>query len=765
MSTPTEGATITVALLGNPNTGKSTIFSALVGVTQRIGNYPGVTVEKKLGTTQHAGRPFVVVDLPGTYSLAPRSPDEMVAVDVLLGRQADMATPDVIVCIVDACNLERNLYLVSQALELGRPIVLALNKTDMAHERGIQVNVARLRERLGISVVELQAHRRIGIDQLWDELAAAAGSPPPASSSPFSAEFVAEVAGLKAAWDERAGGDTPRYLVERWLLDSNGYIEHSGILKSDEYLSRAVRASRERLAAVGQSVPSVETRSRYVWVDKILGEVLQKPDQEVTVLTDRLDRVLTHRISGLLIFLALMVLVFQCLFAWAVPLQTLLEDLMAAVTNGLTAAMPDGVLESLLANGVVAGVGAVLVFIPQIAILFLFIAVLEDCGYMSRAAYLMDNLMSRVGLSGKSFIPLVSSFACAVPGVMATRVIEDRRDRLVTILVAPLMSCSARLPVYTIMIASFIPNRHYLGGWFGLQGLTMVSMYLLGIVTAIGVAMVLRRTVLPGETPPFLMELPDYRFPSLRVVFSRVWEQCWVFVRSAGTLILAVTVVLWALAYFPRPEHVEVDVRAQYAGQLDSLLLELAAAESRAVNGRSGQEGDATATDSDAVRKDWEFRHVELQKQIDNHIAGAYMEQSWLGRLGKLIAPLVRPLGWDWRIGCAVVASFPAREVVIGAMGVIYNLGEGQNAESLSLKEELRQQVWPGTNRPVFTIPVALSIMVFFALCAQCAATLSTIYLETRSWRWPLFAFSYMTCLAYLGALVTYQVGTWWGQS
>ena len=765
MSTPTVGATITVALLGNPNTGKSTIFSALVGVTQRIGNYPGVTVEKKLGEAQHAGRPFVVVDLPGTYSLAPRSPDEMVAVDVLLGRQSDMATPDVIVCIVDACNLERNLYLVSQALELGRPLVLALNKTDMAHDRGLQVNVARLRERLGIPVVEMQAHRRIGIEPLWSELVSAASSPPPRSSNPFPAEFSAEVAGLKIAWDERLGGDSPRYLVERWLLDSNGYIEQSGVLKSDEHLSQAVRAARARLAAIGQSVPGVETRSRYAWVDSILGEVLQKPDQEVAVLTDRLDRVLTHRVSGLLIFLALMVLVFQCLFSWAVPLQTLLEDLMAVVTKGLTSAMPDGVLESLLANGVVAGVGAVLVFVPQIVILFLLIAIMEDFGYMSRAAYLMDNLMSRVGLSGKSFIPLVSSFACAVPGIMATRVIEDRRDRLVTILVAPLMSCSARLPVYTIMIASFIPDRRYFGGWFGLQGLTMVSMYLLGIVAAIGVAMVLRRTVLPGETPPFLMELPDYRLPSLRVVFSRVWDQCWVFVRGAGTLILAVTVVLWALAYLPRPEQLEVDVRAQYAGQLARLLLEREAAELRAVSRRRPGQEERAATNPDSSLEEWEARHTELKHQIENHIAGAYMEQSWLGRLGKLIAPLVRPLGWDWRIGCAVVASFPAREVVIGAMGVIYNLGEGQSEESLSMKEELRRQVWPGTNRPIFTIPVALSIMVFFSLCAQCAATLSTIYLETKSWRWPLFAFSYMTCLAYVGALLTYHVGTWLGRS
>ncbi len=361
--------------------------------------------------------------------------------------------------------------------------------------------------------------------------------------------------------------------------------------------------------------------------------------------------------------------------------------------------------------------------------------------------------MSRVGLSGKSFIPLLSSFACAVPGILAARVIENRRDRLVTILVAPLMSCSARLPVYTLMISAFIPDRRYLGGWCGLQGMTIVGLYALGIVVAVGVAKILQKTILKGETPPFVMELPDYRLPSPRVVLGRVVEQCWAFVRFAGTLILAVTVIVWAAAYFPHPPRVEAEVRTQFADQVVVLDREI-----ERVRSGSVPADDGAAAGSLAVL---EQQRTILETDISNHVAGAYMEQSILGRLGKLIAPAVRPLGWDWKIGCAVIASFPAREVVIGAMGVIYDLGEGQDEQSSSLKVELARQTWPGTKRPVFTIPVALSIVVFFALCAQCAATLVTIRKETGSRWWPVFTFCYMTCLAYVGALLTYQVGRW----
>jgi len=752
MSTTINGATITVALLGNPNTGKSTLFSALVGVSQRIGNYPGVTVEQKRGEMMLGGQRVSVIDLPGTYSLAPRSPDEAVAVDVLLGRSRGEPQPDIIVCIVDASNLERNLYLVSQALELGRPLILALNKTDIAREHGVAIDFARLRERLGIPVIEMEAHRRIGLPELRRALISTGKIAAPSAPSPFPPMFCDEVSSLKRRWDERVQGDTPRYLVERLLLDTNGYLEHSDYIGQDPYLLGEVKHARQRLAQAGHPVPAVETRSRYEWVDTVLRDVMHAPVARPVSLTDRIDRVLTHPVAGMAIFVALMVILFQSLFSWAAPMQGALELAVATVGRLVTAIVPAGVLQSLMADGVVAGVGAVLAFLPQIALLFLFIAVLEDCGYMARAAYIMDNLMSRVGLSGKSTIPLLSSFACAVPGILAARVIENRRDRLVTILVAPLMSCSARLPIYTLMISAFIPDRRMLGGWLGLQGVTIVALYALGIVVAITIAKIFQKTVLKGEMPPFILELPDYRPPAPRVVIRRVLEQCWEFIRGAGTLILAVTVIVWAAAYFPHSPEVESDVRAQFAAEVAALDQHIAAvAEGRA----PGERADVRSL------TELQSQRADLDHRISNHVAGAYMAQSVLGRLGKLVAPVVRPLGWDWKIGCAVIASFPAREVVIGAMGVIYNLGAGENEESMSLKAELANERWPGTDRPVYTIPVALSIVVFFALCAQCAATLVTIRRETGSVWWSFFTFAYMTCLAYVGALVTFRVGSW----
>jgi len=422
---------------------------------------------------------------------------------------------------------------------------------------------------------------------------------------------------------------------------------------------------------------------------------------------------------------------------------------MGALSDRITAVMPESVLRSLVVDGVIAGVGGVLVFLPQILILFGFVAVLEECGYMARAAYLMDGLMSRIGLSGKSFIPLLSSFACAVPGVMATRAIENRRDRLVTILIAPLMSCSARLQVYSLLIAAFIPDRRYLGGWLGLQGITLLAMYLIGAVVAIFVALVLRRTVLRGETPSFVMELPSYKLPSLRSVAGRVGESGWSFVQQAGTLIVAVAVLVWAAGYFPHDPQVEQAIRSRYTDQLRQLDDRLTPAPGQI--SRDSQR--ALQQLAEAAEK------KALEQRISNEVAAACMEQSYLGRAGKLIAPLVRPLGWDWRIGCAVIASFPAREVVISTLGVIYQLGGQQNVASPSLRETLREATWPGSERRVFNVPVALSIMVFFALCAQCAATLAVIRRETNSWWWPAFTFLYMTALAYLGGLVAYQVG------
>ena len=745
----------TVALIGNPNTGKSTLFNALAGVRQRVANYPGVTVEKKVGHLKLDDRRFALIDLPGTYSLAPHSLDEMVVVDVLLGRRADTPRPDAVLCILDASNLERNLYLVSQVLELGLPAIIALNMTDIAEKRGLKFDLARLRKQLGVPIVPVQANKKIGLGELKTALAAAVGKSCTPPESPFPAEFRQEV----AAFEERLNGNAnsmPRYLVERLLLDTSGYLEQSDLPGLDGESKVLLAAARERLAVAGYPVPAVEAMSRYDWVAKVLDGVIERPAERRITRGDKLDRILTHKLWGTLIFAVVMLVVFQAVFSWARPLMKGIEFVKDALAGWVEqdAVMAPGALRSLLVNGVIEGVGSVLTFLPQIFFLFFFIAVLEDCGYMARAAYLMDRLMVKVGLSGKSFIPMLSSFACAIPGIMATRVIENRRDRLTTMLVAPLMTCSARLPVYTLLIVAFVPDKTLLrvgGGvlpdslcWgLTLQGLTMFALYMLGIITAMAVAFILKRTFFRGETPPFVMELPNYKRPAAALVLHRMFDQGWTFVRNAGTVILAVAIIVWAAGYYPHDaEAVEGPHRAELA----------------AIETQLAQLPDAKVSDM----KDQAAKRKVLDDQkevIANQIAGEYQQQSYLGRCGKLIEPAVKPLGWDWRIGCAVIASFPAREVVIATLGVIYNLGKDAKEDDPSLQKTLQEAKWDGTDRPVYNLPVALSIMVFFALCAQCASTLAVIKRETNSWRWPIFTFTYMTVLAYVGAWATYHVG------
>jgi ferrous iron transport protein B len=434
----------------------------------------------------------------------------------------------------------------------------------------------------------------------------------------------------------------------------------------------------------------------------------------------------------LLIFAVMMFVVFQAIFSWAQPLMGLCEAAQSWVADLVSSVVPPGTFRSLLTDGMIAGVGGVLVFVPQIAMLFLFIALLEDCGYLARAAFLMDKLMSQIGLNGKSFVPLMTSHACAIPGIMATRVIEDRRARLATILIAPLMSCSARLPVYSLFIALFIPDRRLLGLPIGQQGLVLFAMYSLGIVVAVPVAWILRKTIFHGETPPFVMELPTYKWPSPWIVLSRVWDRVMAFVTRAGTLIFAAAIVVWAGSFFPS------DHSDEFAKQrvLESMQTSLS--------------GDPTDSPELEIRRD------EL-----NHLRAQLVERSFLGRLGHLIEPVVKPLGWDWKIGVSTLLSFPARELVITNMGVIYGLGQNVNEGDSRLWQAIREATWPD-GRKVYGVPVALSIMVFFSLCAQCAATLMTIRRETNSWRWPLVTFAYMTALAYTAALVTYQIAICW---
>lgn len=726
--------TLTVALVGNPNAGKSTLFNALSGLRQRVGNYPGVTVEMKKGRyTAPGGVPVALIDLPGTYSLAARSPDEMVAVDVLLGRRPEEPRPDVVVSVVDATNLDRHLYLTSQLLDLGEPVVVAVNMIDAAEAQGIRVDAAGLSRRLGVPVVLIQANKGVGLDALTTAILAAAEANEPPRGPAFPPSFDAEADALQA----ELGPDVPPFLTRRLILDVGGYVEQWLVADRGPDLRAKLTAARDRLAVAGHPVPAVEARTRYGWVRPAVAAAVTKPTERAVTWTDRLDRVLTHRVWGTLVFLALMFLVFQSIFFWAKPLMEAIDGVRELSARAVAGWMQPGPLRGLLADGIIKGVGSVLVFLPQIVILFGFIAVLEDCGYMARAAFLMDRLMSRCGLSGKSFIPMLSSVACAVPGIMAARVIENRRDRLATILVAPLMSCSARLPVYVLLIAAFLTDGY--PAW--LPGLVLFGLYLLGFTVAPLVALLLKRTLLKGETPVFVMELPAYRVPSLVNILRRMADAGWAFVRRAGTVILAAMILIWALLYFPAT-----------APDGSSYESRVAAAE-------------ADKETAEAKVKEYQDRGEEVPAGVEKvaadagaevyRVNGEWKRDSYMGRAGRWLEPAFEPLGWDWRIGMAAVASFPAREVVVGMLGMVYDAGEDDGA----LQDAVKKEWGEGTVQGRYPVPVALSLMVFIALCLQCASTLAVIRRETRSWAWPAFTFAYMTALAYVGALVTFQVG------
>ena len=721
---------LTVAVIGNPNTGKSTLFTALTGVHSRIGNYPGVTVEKKTGRFTLEGRSVQLVDLPGTYSLSPRSLDEMVSVEVLLGQQRDVGKIDAVVCIADASNLERNLYVVSQVLDLGLPTVLVLNMWDVAEHRGIVINVGELRSRLSIPVIPCEAHRRRHIEDVKQAIVSVVSQPPPAAPRVFPPEFYDEGLKLQSRLAEWGETNVPFYVAERLLLDVGGQFEATFSARHTEKLPAALAEARERLKVIGLKVPAAEAKARYAWARQVLNGAITLPPERTANRSDGLDRWLTHKVWGLAAFIAIMFAVFQAISTFSAPLMNLCEALQQGVGSQIGSLLPPGPFRSLIVDGVIAGVGGILVFLPQICFLFLFIALLEDCGYMARAAFLMDKLMVKVGLSGKSFVPLMSSFACAIPGIMATRTIENRRDRMVTILVAPLMSCSARAPVYALMIAAFFPSVAWAGGWITLHGVMMFVMTFFGAAVAIPVAWLFKKTLFKGETPPFVMELPSYKWPSPRIVAHRVYDRARAFVLRAGSLIFATSILVWAASYFPGDHTLEQQTSVQIE-QVESKL--------------------ADDPSLQAERDELVVRRNALSEQL--------LETSFLGRFGKGIEPAVRPLGWDWRIGVGVLASFPAREVIVATLGTIYSLGGDVDESDSGLQQALQNSKWPD-GRPVYSIPVALSIMVFFALCAQCASTLMVIRRETNSWGWSLFTFVYMTTLAYLAALIVYQAGT-----
>jgi ferrous iron transport protein B len=731
-----------IVLTGNPNSGKTTLFNALTGLRAKVGNYAGVTVERKEGRLLNAlaGLNARVLDLPGTYSLSPQSLDEQISRDVLLNRLPELPAPSVIVVVVDASNLQRNLYYGSQVIELGHPTVIALNMIDVAEENGHHIDAAKLAEELGVPVVPLIASTGQGLSELRQAILASLQAPPrvkPRQFSQLPAPLKAEAGAIAVLLARTFRERRAQASAEALLILSNEKALASSLEHYPAPIQEAVAAARGRLDAAGVDWRGSAIEGRYLGVAAIQRAVTTESASPGENFSDKLDRTLTHKIWGTLIFLAIMALMFQSIFTFArIPMEALQSgvDWLGGVVGRL---IPPGDFNSLLVDGVIAGVGAVVVFLPQILLLFLFIGFLEDTGYMARAAFLMDRLMSKVGLHGKSFIPMLSSFACAIPGIMATRTIESPKDRLVTILVAPLMSCSARLPVYTLLIAACIPNIAVLG-FLKLPGLTMLSMYLLGIVVALLMAWVFKKTLLKGETPMLIMELPPYKRPLVRVVVRHMWDRSKLFLRRAGTVILGINILLWFLATYPHAAATQT-VAGGGRAHLKSQLPSMASAE---------QSPDLASPVA----------------ALDNGAAGARLRQSFAGHLGRLIEPVIAPLGFDWKIGIGIIASFAAREVFVSTMSTVYNVGKTEATASgmTSLAQTLQAQKRPdGT--PVYTPLTAVTLMVFYVFALQCVSTVAIVRRETNSWKWPFFQWLYMGVLAWGLAFITHMGGGWLG--
>ncbi|MDB4473732.1 ferrous iron transport protein B [Opitutaceae bacterium] len=684
------------AFVGNPNCGKSTLFNALTGLKQKVGNYPGVTVERKVGTaySQH-GQPMTVIDLPGAYSLAARSPDEAVTRDVLLGRRTnDTEMPDRIVCIVDGSNLERNLYLVHQILDLGRPVILVVNMMDVAEKAGIKVRTGQLEQELGIPVIAAEASRGKGLIEL--KLAMSRPDLPlphhrwdvPAAISPAVAELQASL----------QDNDQKPPLIARaealLLLTDQDQLRVAGSQPLSERTAAILDGWKQRWNDENTDWSGTLVGARYDAIGSLVADCVQASDDAVDQTTsDKIDSVVTHGFWGWAVLGGIMTALFLSIFTLAEYPMNWIDAGTVALADGVKASMPAGDLRDLITDGIIAGVGGVIIFLPQILILFFFIGMLESTGYMARAAFIMDRLMSRVGLNGKSFIPLLSSYACAIPGIMATRTIEDPKDRLVTILVAPFMSCSARLPVYLLMIAALLPTGEVpLITKVGL----MILMYALGTFGAFGFAWLFKRTLLKGEPPLMIMELPPYRRPRVKDVALQMFERGGLFLKRAGTIILAISIVLWALTTYPK--------------------------------------SDDAANPAEQVA------------------------QSYAGQAGKLIEPVIEPLGFNWEIGIGLISSFAAREVFVSATSVVFNVEEDEE-NTAPLLQALRSATWPD-GRALFTPLVCFTLMIFYVFAMQCVSTLAVVKRETNSWKWPLFQVGYQTGFAWLLCLIIYQTGT-----
>ncbi len=695
---PARAPASVYALVGNPNCGKSTLFNALTGLKQKVGNYPGVTVERKVGTTytQH-GHPLTLIDLPGTYSLAARSPDEAVTRDVLLGRRADTAMPDRIVCVVDATNLERNLYLVHQILDLGRPVILVLNMMDVAEQAGLKIHTSRLEHILGIPVIACAASSGRGLIDL--KLALSRTDLPLSRHAwdipPAIAPAVSE---LQASLQDN--DDKPPLIARAealLLLTDQDSVRVAGSTPLSARTREILQHWENRWAADGTDWAAALVNARYDSIGLLTADIVSTASTAPVgpSRSDRIDAWVTHPVWGWCIFGVIMATMFLSIFTFAGIPMGWIESLVATISAGVSDLIPPGELHDLIIDGAISGVEGVIIFLPQILILFLFIGLLESTGYMARAAFIMDRLMSKVGLNGRSFIPLLGSYACAIPGIMAARTIEQPKDRLVTILVAPFMSCSARLPVYLLLIAALVPEEQVP---VGPKILIMLLMYALGTFGAFGFAWLFKKTLLRGAPPLMIMELPPYRLPRIRDVLLQMIERGGLFVKRAGTIILGLSIVLWFLANYPKvPEN---------------------------------------------------------QPEVDP------LSYSMAGRAGHALEPVIAPLGFDWRIGIGLIQSFAAREVFNSAMGVIFAVEEtGDEEETRThLRDALRAAERPDGSK-LFTPLICLNLMVFYVFAMQCISTIAVVKRETNSWRWPLFQLGYMTGFAWFVCLLIYQVG------
>jgi len=714
-----------IALLGNPNCGKTAIFNILTGLNQKVSNYPGITVERKIGKLKsNFDEQINVLDLPGTYSITPESIDERVVAEQVMDWIHGINKPSAIISIVDSTNLSRNLYLTTQLLDLEIPVILALNMMDRVTDNSILPEYSVLKENFGLSaVVPMSAIEGWGIEELKVAVLTAIMSRKPRKSKMlFSSHLeVHELLNPLVEYLQQEFGYKPRLarvqalrLITRQsvvdLYRPPHIAEHHFAREIVSNIEKLRDQSVHDIEKAGYNHRTLEATIRYTWLDNLLQ---QSDMKEIRSLkrksrSENIDKVLTHSIIGPLLFIALLVFIFQSIFSWSTYPMDWIDKGIGIFGNWVFNIMQPGILQDLIVEGIIGGVGAILIFLPQILILVFFMTLLEDSGYMSRVAFIFDKFMTKVGLHGRSVLPLMSGYACAIPGVMASRTIDGWKERLITIMVLPLMSCSARLPVYALMIGAFIPSRKVLG-LFNLQGLTLIFMYFLGTVTALVIAKILSKFVKEKGHSSFVMELPPYRVPLIRSVFRQVYTRGKQFLFNAGKIIMAVSIVLWFLASFPK-----------------------------------------VTTESTNFNID----NTEIVNPIHN---------SYAGKIGHAIEPIIRPLGFDWKIGVGLITSFAAREVIISTLATLYSV-EDDGKNMVSLSESMRNDINPETGLPVFSTLVALSLMVFFVYAAQCMATFAIVRHETNSWKWPIIMVTYMTSLAYIASFIVYQGGTFIGK-